>query len=96
MRYKGVYITRTCFPDVTFRSQVHGEPVLNGLQERPSLGPLGLCVHGVCNFVSMSPCDVLSARLLYKCIFVLLIVCIVCVYIRVIIDSKIISSNIRL
>ena len=25
-----------------------GKPVPDGLQERPSLGPLGLCVRGVC------------------------------------------------
>ena len=31
---------------VTLRSQFHGEPVPNGVQERPSLGPLGLCVRG--------------------------------------------------
>ena len=33
---------------VTLRSQLPGKPVPDGLQERPSLGPLGLCVRGVC------------------------------------------------
>ena len=33
---------------VTLRSQLPGKPVPDGLQERHSLGPLGLCVRGVC------------------------------------------------
>ena len=40
-------------------------------------------------FVANSACDVLSARLFYRCIFVLLIVC---VCIRVVVDC---DSNIR-
>ena len=33
---------------VTLRCQLPGKPVPDGLQERPTLGPLGLCGRGVC------------------------------------------------
>ena len=40
------YITRKLY--VTLRYQLPGKPVPDGLQERPTLGPLGLCGRGVC------------------------------------------------
>ena len=33
---------------MTLQKQLPGKPLTDGLQERPSLGPLGLCVRGVC------------------------------------------------
>ena len=33
---------------VTLRCQLPGKPVPDGLQERPTPGPLGLCGRGVC------------------------------------------------
>ena len=56
---------------VTLRSQLPGKPVSDGLQERPGLGPLGLCVRGVCirsRFFKMSCMYVC----ILKCLFVML------------------------
>ena len=59
---------------MTLRGQLPGNPVPDGLQKRPSLGPLGLCVRGVC--IRMSCMYVCILKFLFVMLSYMYIYCI--------------------